>query len=105
MPVYDTQCGAKAFRRTPALLAAVRSPFSSRWVFDVELLQRLLAGDEGAPGLPASSFIELPLKEWRDVRGTNLGAAAMVRAGLDLARLAIKGRTTGTRRAPARPRS
>ncbi len=105
LPVYDTQCGAKAFRRTPALLAALRTPFSSRWVFDVELLQRLLAGDEGAPGLAASAFVELPLKEWRDVRGTNLGPAAMARAGLDLARLAVRGRTTGRRRAGVHRRS
>lgn len=105
LPVYDTQCGAKAFRRTPALLAAVRAPFSSRWVFDVELLLRLLTGGDDAPGLSERSFLELPLKEWRDVRGGKLGPAAMARAGLDLARLAVKERATRRLRAPSRPRS
>src|SRR5262249_54157493 len=38
LPVYDTQCGAKAFRRTPALAAALERPFSARWAFDVELI-------------------------------------------------------------------
>ena len=41
LPVYDTQCGAKAFRVTPALRAALADPFTSRWAFDVELLGRL----------------------------------------------------------------
>lgn len=91
LAVYDTQCGAKAFRRTPALLAALRTPFSSRWAFDVELLLRLLEGEEGAPGLPERAFLELPLKEWREMSGGKLGPLAMARAGLDLARLAVRG--------------
>lgn len=97
--VYDTQCGAKAFRRTPALLAAVRAPFSSRWAFDIELLRRLLDGDDATPGLPPNAFVELPLKEWRDVGGTKLGPVAMVRAGAAVALLALKGTARGTRRA------
>lgn len=40
MPVYDSQCGAKLFRAAlvPELF---REPFSSRWLFDVEILLRL----------------------------------------------------------------
>src|SRR5262245_8983512 len=55
MPFYDTQCGAKWFRDTPALRAALAGPFSSRWAFDVELLGRLRRGD---PGLPEEAFLE-----------------------------------------------
>ena len=43
--VYDTQCGAKLFRRSAALEAALADPFLSRWSFDVELLGRMLIGD------------------------------------------------------------
>ncbi len=102
--VYDTQCGAKAFRRTPALLAAVRAPFSSRWAFDVELLRRLLDGDGAAPGLSPRAFVELPLKEWRDVGGTKLGPAAMARAGAEITALALKGTARGRRRGRAHRR-
>src|SRR4051812_8571535 len=50
--VYDTQCGAKLFRRTSQLRAALTEPFISRWGFDVELLGRLLAGTPDVPPMP-----------------------------------------------------
>jgi dolichyl-phosphate beta-glucosyltransferase len=64
VPVYDTQCGAKLFRRSPALEGALAAPFRSRWAFDVELLQRLQIhwGDTGV-----KRIVEVPLREWRDV--------------------------------------
>ena len=73
MPVYDTQCGAKAFRRIPALEAALEEPFLSRWAFDVELLGRLAIGTATTPALPMAGFVEVPLKQWHDVAGSRLG--------------------------------
>jgi dolichyl-phosphate beta-glucosyltransferase len=87
VPVYDTQCGAKLFRATPALAAALDAPFLSRWAFDVELLGRLLAG--GASPLPPSAIVEVPLAVWRDVKGSKLGVGAMVRSLQDLARIGV----------------
>jgi dolichyl-phosphate beta-glucosyltransferase len=87
LPVYDTQCGAKAFLRTPALEAALAHPFSARWAFDVELLGRLLAGTEGAPGLSPDDFVETPLTEWRDVAGSTLRPIAFPRVALELLRI------------------
>ena len=46
-PFYDTQCGAKLFRNTPALAGALSEPFRSPWAFDLELLGRLR---EALPG-------------------------------------------------------
>jgi dolichyl-phosphate beta-glucosyltransferase len=85
--VYDTQCGAKLFRSTPALAAALEQSFISRWAFDVELLGRLLAGGGGVPAIPLSAIVEVPLGTWRDVQGSKLGPGAMARTLKDLARI------------------
>jgi len=85
--VYDTQCGAKVFRAGPALAAALAEPFSSRWVFDVELLGRLLTGSGDAAPVPASAFLEEPLRVWRDVGGSKLQGPHMLGAVTDLARI------------------
>src|SRR5262249_50383179 len=38
--VYDTQCGAKAFRSSDLLAGVLAEPFHARWAFDVELIGR-----------------------------------------------------------------
>jgi glycosyltransferase involved in cell wall biosynthesis len=81
VPFYDTQCGAKVFRDTPALRAALAEPFTSRWAFDVELLGRLLVS------LPIEQFIEEPLREWIDVGGSKVRMSGMVKTLLDLQRI------------------
>jgi glycosyltransferase involved in cell wall biosynthesis len=98
LPVYDTQCGAKYFRVTPALEAALRVPFRTRWIFDVELLARLLDGAPGTPPLDPSAFREVPLRTWRDVHGSKLRAGGMIRAGLQVVALFLRRRLL--RRAP-----
>jgi dolichyl-phosphate beta-glucosyltransferase len=86
--VYDTQCGAKLFRASEPLAAALAEPFLSRWIFDVELLGRLLVGRPPAvPPLPASSIVEEPLLVWHDVPGSKLRPAQMAGAALDLLRV------------------
>jgi len=85
--VYDTQCGAKALRATPHLKQALSEPFTTRWVFDVELMMRLIAGNE-AGRLHPSDFIEMPLRSWEDVKGSKLSSKAMAGAAADLVRLA-----------------
>jgi glycosyltransferase involved in cell wall biosynthesis len=91
VPVYDTQCGAKAFRVTDALRQALASPFMSRWAFDVELLGRLLrqAGDDpsAAAGPGPGRFVELPLRRWSEPGGSKLTSGAGLRAAVDLMRI------------------
>ena len=84
LPVYDTQCGAKFFRPTPALRAALAVPFATRWIFDVELLGRLLAGAPGAPALTRDDFLEVPLREWRDIKGSKVSPLDAPRVLLQL---------------------
>jgi glycosyltransferase involved in cell wall biosynthesis len=82
--VYDTQCGAKVFRVTPALVEAINRPFHSSWVFDVELIARLLQGSSSVDPVPATAFEEVPLREWHDVGGSKLTVPRIVWAMTDL---------------------
>ena len=59
--VYDSQCGAKLFRRA-AVDLAFSEPFITGWIFDVELLLRL----RGRP------MVEYPLARWHDKGGGHL---------------------------------
>jgi glycosyltransferase involved in cell wall biosynthesis len=82
--VYDSQCGAKLFRNTGIVRDAFDAPFLSRWIFDVEILARLMRAP--TPPLTASLY-ELPLPVWRDVAGSKLRPKDFVRAIYDLARI------------------
>ncbi|MBI5504741.1 MAG: glycosyltransferase [Deltaproteobacteria bacterium] len=86
--VYDTQCGAKLFRVTDAVANAFAEPFSSRWIFDVELLARLRR--EVAPQPLAPLLLEYPLPRWRDVAGSKLTLWHGIAAFGDLWRIARK---------------
>lgn len=86
--VYDTQCGAKLFRATPAVCEVFARPFLTRWEFDVEILARWLIHQRarGAPD-PEGRLLEIPLWCWRDVSGSRITRGDLLRAPLDLARL------------------
>jgi len=90
LPVYDTQCGAKLFRRTPALDAALDQPFTSRWAFDVELIARLLHPPTGVVPIAVERIREEPLLAWADIPGSKLRPAAALRSGIDLVRLRLR---------------
>jgi glycosyltransferase involved in cell wall biosynthesis len=86
LPVYDTQCGAKLFRVTPATIDLFRQPFRTRWVFDVEILARMVVSTRHESQRPAHELIyEYPLEQWHDVRGSRLKSRDFVTAGFDLA--------------------
>ena len=86
LPVYDTQCGAKLFRVTPAFSQLISRPFRSRWVFDVEILARMVVAEHCDKGNGAQDAIyEYPLEQWRDVHGSHLEIIDFLTAGIDLA--------------------
>ena len=87
LPVYDTQCGAKLFRRCEALTSALAEPFTSRWAFDVELLGRLTRPRSGVAAVAVDRIREEPLLSWTDIPGSKLHVTAALRSGLDLLRL------------------
>lgn len=81
---YDTQCGAKLFRRD-AVEPLFGEAFASRWLFDIELYLRLrmLRPDAGFDGL----VCEQMLNEWKAVGRSSLRVRDFVRAPVDLIRI------------------
>ena len=86
--IYDTQCGLKLFRPSPALAEALATPFSSTVAFDVELLGRLLVGGPGIPPVRAGEIIEVPLKTWHGQASSPIDPARAFLAVRDLRRIA-----------------
>jgi len=87
LPVYDTQCGAKLLRVTPALGGLLAPRFLTRWVFDVELLARFERASRGSEIKVEERIYELPLLRWRDVPGSKVRPWDFVRSGLELVRI------------------
>jgi dolichyl-phosphate beta-glucosyltransferase len=85
LPIYDTQCGAKLFRATAEMKAIFAQPFLSRWIFDVEILARMLVRTN--PKDVESRTYEYPLEEWRDISGSKLRPKDFFRALFDIVRI------------------
>lgn len=92
LAVYDTQCGAKLFRVVDGLREIFAAPFLSRWIFDVEIIARLVRrkGRDAA----ARAIYELPIQVWHDVKGSKVRSTDFLRALKDLWRIhrAYRGR-------------
>ena len=88
LPVYDTQCGAKLFRCTPEIMALFDEPFLTRWIFDVEIIARLIQAHAagGAPD-PHDAICEYPLRRWKDVPGSKVSPLDFFRGIRDLYRI------------------
>ncbi len=85
LSVYDTQCGAKIFRCDERAGALFSEPFISRWVFDVELLVRLMSQGRSGEFIARARVLEHPLQTWIDVGGSKLTHAGWARVALELA--------------------
>jgi glycosyltransferase involved in cell wall biosynthesis len=96
LPVYDSQCGAKLIR-TAAVPWLFDEPFSTRWLFDVEILARLRNRLGRSRAL--ETVIEVPLDEWYETGGSKIGARDMIRVPLEM--LEIRRRYGRSGSAPA----
>jgi len=86
LSIYDTQCGAKLFRANADVAALFEEPWLSRWIFDVELVARLIRDRKAGGKAPVEEVLrELPLRSWRDVEGSKLRSRDFFDAIFDLA--------------------
>ena len=79
LPVYDTQCGAKIFR-AEALARVMREPFTSSWIFDVELVLRM----------KRRGFVHLyehPVSLWTEISGSKMKPLDLVRTPVELLKI------------------
>lgn len=90
LKVYDTQCGAKLFRAHPDTFTLFREPFATRWIFDVEIIARMIRAEQEASTRPSAERIyECPLAHWRDVQGSKLKSTDFLKAIYELLRLRL----------------
>jgi glycosyltransferase involved in cell wall biosynthesis len=85
LPVYDTQCGAKLFRADDGTRRLFTAPFLTRWLFDVELLARLIHQypDHTRDQLEAH-VVEVPVRKWMDVADSRVTLTDVLRTPVAL---------------------
>jgi len=84
LSVYDTQCGAKLMRAGYAK-TLFEEPFLTRWLFDIEIIARMIRHRGIASA--AQGIFEFPLFEWKDVAGSKVRPQEFFKAFVQLARI------------------
>jgi dolichyl-phosphate beta-glucosyltransferase len=88
LPIYDTQCGAKLFRVSPLICSLFQQPFTTRWLFDVEIVARLIQACRRNNLRPPQDLVyEFPLQTWHDVAGSKVKPLDFFQSFFDLARI------------------
>jgi dolichyl-phosphate beta-glucosyltransferase len=86
--VYDTQCGAKLFRISPEMKLIFEEPFISKWLFDVEILARMIV--ETSLSHINHSVFEYTLDTWINKGDSKVKVIDFMIAPLDLIQIYIK---------------
>lgn len=84
IPVYDTQCGSKMYRRN-IIQQLFDQPFISKWLFDVEILARYIHffNKENAK----KNICEQPLLSWGEINGSRLKVKDFINAPFELIKI------------------
>jgi glycosyltransferase involved in cell wall biosynthesis len=84
LPISDTQCGAKIFKKSLAE-KLFTDHFLTRWLFDVEIFFRM----KNLYGKTTMTHAkELPLKAWKDIEGSKLSIVDSIKIPLMLSKIA-----------------
>lgn len=81
LPIEDTQCGAKVFRKS-IVSVAFSMPFQTKWLFDVEIFIRLKR--YYSPDNVMNHIYEQPLVKWVHVDDSKLGVKDAVQIPMKL---------------------
>ncbi len=84
LPNYDTQCGLKIFERKFAS-KLFATTFVSNWFFDIELFLR--ARIEIGQEQYEKKLVEVPLSEWKEVKGSKLKLTDFVMAPFEVLKI------------------
>lgn len=85
LTIYDTQCGAKFFKRELAE-KLFREEFLSRWLFDVEIFARII----GLKLVVSEIAEEMCLKQWVDKGESRVSFFAIIAMPLEMLKIAKK---------------
>lgn len=88
---YDTQSGFKLFRPTNVLDQILQKPFETRWLFEVEMLNRF----RRYTGRPMNIWEE-PLSSWQDVPGSKVSGREVLRIGREILKVKRTSHSTGS---------
>lgn len=83
LPVYDTQCGAKIIS-TSLIAAAFNEKFTTKWLFDIEILARLRNTYKETV---LTIIYEHPVTRWKDISGSKLKIKHLLKVPLDLIKI------------------
>ncbi|MDD3722590.1 MAG: glycosyltransferase [Lutibacter sp.] len=81
LDVYDTQCGCKVFSKELATIV-FKEPFISKWLFDVEIFDRIIKfyGRENV----LKKMLEVPLLKWIDTGDSKVKTSYFFKLWIDL---------------------
>tara|TARA_R110001592_G_scaffold307299_2_gene580955 strand:+ start:501464 stop:502198 length:735 start_codon:yes stop_codon:yes gene_type:complete len=82
LPIYDTQCGAKVFRKNVLTKNLFKKPFISRWLFDVEIFGRIKQQCDFYKEVK-----EEPLTEWIEKGGSKITFGDTLKIPLELIKI------------------
>ena len=82
--VYDTQCGLKIFRKETAQ-KVFQNPFLSRWLFDIEIIERLklIYNQKDLLGI----MKEIPLDDWVEKGNSKVKLSELILIPYQLVRI------------------